>query len=82
MLMDGGLGVVRVDSDQYDQRESLVSNTRTLRNNRQCLLALTAYPHVLRELAVLESDSSRSHVTPHPYGPSSVFTPSAVNSED
>ena len=87
MLMDGGLGVVRVDSDQYDQCESLVFNTRTLRNNRQCLLALTAYPHVLRELAVLEAGSTRPvlpstlriDVTPRPQGPTSVSTPSAVS---
>ena len=87
VLMDGGLGVVRVDSDQYDQCESFVSNTRTLRNDRQCLLALTAYPHVLRELAVLESGSSRPllpstlriDVTLPRHGPRSVFTPSAVS---
>ena len=48
---------------------------------------LTAYPHVLRELAVSEAGSSRPllpstlriDVTPRPQGPTSVSTPSAVS---
>ena len=59
VLIDGGLGVARLDIDQRNHCESLLFNARTLRNNRHCLLVLTAYPHVLRELDFLEEGSSR-----------------------
>ena len=85
VLIDGGLGVARLDIDQCNHCESLLFNARTLRNNRHCLLVLTAYPHVLRELNFLEEDSSRPllpstiriDVTSRQQDPSPVFTPSA-----
>ena len=85
VLIDGGLGVVRLDIDQHKHYESLLFNTRTLRNNRHCLVVFTAYPHVLRELDFLEDGSSRPllpstvriDVTSRPQDPSPAFTPSA-----
>ena len=85
VLIDGGLGVARLDIDQRNHCESLLFNARTLRNNRHCLLVLTAYPHVLRELDFLEEGSSRPllpstvriDVTSRQQDPSPVFTPSA-----
>ena len=84
VLIDGGLGVVRLDIDQRNHCESLLFNTRTLRNNRHCLVVFTAYPHVLRELDFLEDSSRpllpstiRIDVTSRSEDPSPVFTPSA-----
>ena len=85
VLIDGGLGVARLDIDQRNHCESLLFNARTLINNRHCLLVFTAYPHVLRELDFLEEGSSRPllpstiriDVTSRQQDPSPVFTPSA-----
>ena len=87
VLIDGGLGVVCLDSDQHKHCENLLFNTKTFRNNRHCLLVLTAYPHVLRELDLLEACPSRPllpstiriDMTSRPQDPSPVFTPSAVS---
>ncbi|XP_070175860.1 serine/threonine-protein phosphatase 6 regulatory ankyrin repeat subunit B-like [Littorina saxatilis] len=48
ILLDGGLGDVRLDNDQYYRCQDLINNT-------QCLLVLTVYPHLLRDMAVLEN---------------------------
>ena len=87
VLIDGGLGVVCLDSDQHKHCENLLFNTKTFRNSRHCLLVLTAYPHVLRELDLLEACPSRPllpstiriDMTSRPQDPSPVFTPSAVS---
>ncbi|KAK7094443.1 uncharacterized protein [Littorina saxatilis] len=47
LLVDGGLGVVRADKDQYSLCQNIIHNS-------QCLLVLTAYPHILRDLLLLD----------------------------
>ncbi|XP_070173938.1 uncharacterized protein [Littorina saxatilis] len=57
VLMDGTLGRVRVDKQQYTQWSSALPNLLKLTGQGQCRLVLTLYPHVLRELRELEGET-------------------------
>ncbi|KAK7495784.1 hypothetical protein BaRGS_00013004, partial [Batillaria attramentaria] len=57
-LMDGALGKVRVDWNKHEQWQAIACSVRELNRTRDCLLVLTLYPHILRELHVLDTDSN------------------------
>ena len=58
VLMDGTLGEVRVDRQQYRQWRSILRSLLELTEQGHCRLVLTLYPHVLRELRELEAETS------------------------
>ncbi|KAK7495808.1 hypothetical protein BaRGS_00013028 [Batillaria attramentaria] len=55
VLMDGALGKVRVDRQKHDQWQAILCNVLEFSKSRDCLLVLTLYPHILRELHVLDA---------------------------
>ncbi|XP_070175830.1 uncharacterized protein [Littorina saxatilis] len=75
ILLDGGLGVVRLDNDQYYWCQDLITNT-------QCLFVITVYPHLLRDMAVLKTrrpllpSSLIIDMKPRPHDRNNLFTPS------
>ena len=58
VLMDGTLGEIRVDGQQYRQWRAMLTSLLQLTGQGQCRFVLTLYPHVLRELRELEGDAS------------------------
>nr|KAG5705805.1 hypothetical protein BaRGS_027464 [Batillaria attramentaria] len=54
-LLDGVLGSVRLDSQKYEHWQTIICSVLELNRTRDCLLVLTLYPHILRELHVLDA---------------------------
>nr|KAG5699873.1 hypothetical protein BaRGS_034647 [Batillaria attramentaria] len=55
VLMDLTLGEVRVDRAEYKQWRNIKRSVLELNKTGDCLLVLTVYPHILRELHVLDA---------------------------
>lgn len=55
LLLDGTLGEVRVDRQEHRQWRGLLRSLSHLCQSGSCLLVLTAYPHVVRELRHLDA---------------------------
>nr|KAG5701348.1 hypothetical protein BaRGS_006122 [Batillaria attramentaria] len=57
VLMDGTLGDVCVNRKEYKQWRAILRNVLSFNKTRDCLLVLTVYPHILRDLHVLDAGS-------------------------
>ncbi|KAK7094362.1 hypothetical protein V1264_005937 [Littorina saxatilis] len=57
VLIDGLMGVVRVNRQQYDEWTKILRNMLELIKSGDCRVVVTLYPHVLHELQQLETDS-------------------------
>nr|KAG5705804.1 hypothetical protein BaRGS_027463 [Batillaria attramentaria] len=55
VLMDGTLGEVRVERAEYKHWRDIARSVLELNKSEDCLLVLTVYPHILRELHVLDA---------------------------
>ncbi|KAK7489792.1 hypothetical protein BaRGS_00018974 [Batillaria attramentaria] len=63
VLMDGTLGEMQVNDNEYKQWRNISRSVLELNKTRDCLLVLTVYPHILRELHVLEAGSNSPLLT-------------------
>ncbi|XP_076469305.1 uncharacterized protein LOC143299780 [Babylonia areolata] len=55
VVLDGTLGVVRVDSQQYHSWKLILDTVLEQIKKGMCRLVITVYPHILRELQQLEN---------------------------
>ena len=84
VLIDGGLGEVGLDIDQYRRCRELLFNSRS--RSCLCLLVFTAYLHVLQELKQLEAGSESPILEPatvvrlmrDPLNPTAALTPTVA----
>nr|KAG5701719.1 hypothetical protein BaRGS_004321 [Batillaria attramentaria] len=55
VLMDGTLGEEMLDRREYQQWRAILRNINSFNVSGDCLMVLTVYPHILRELRQLDS---------------------------
>nr|KAG5701702.1 hypothetical protein BaRGS_004304 [Batillaria attramentaria] len=55
VLMDGTLGEEMLDRREYQQWRAILRNINSFNMSGDCLMVLTVYPHILRELRQLDS---------------------------
>ncbi|KAK7489814.1 hypothetical protein BaRGS_00018996 [Batillaria attramentaria] len=64
VLMDGTLGEEMLDRREYQQWRAILRNINSFNMSGDCLMVLTVYPHILRELRQLDSGVDCHLLTP------------------
>ncbi|KAK7489791.1 hypothetical protein BaRGS_00018973, partial [Batillaria attramentaria] len=63
VLMDGTLGEMQVNDNEYKQCRNITRSVLEMNKTGDCLLVLTVLPHILRQLHVLEAGSNSPLLT-------------------